>query len=137
MDNRYLVTEIRRNDPKVPASTMAKDLGISRERVRQLLKELGLKTNILKCGKRCPECGQKISSQSKLCRVCFLQKRFLGSRVNLLCDSCGKRFLRLRSEWKTSRIKGYRFTFCNRRCQGHYLGIHSGFGNRRKNGNNS
>jgi hypothetical protein len=43
---RQRVLEMRERDPRVSAAVMARMIGCSRERVRQLLKDLGLPTSV-------------------------------------------------------------------------------------------
>ena len=45
-DNRKLVVEIREESPNIPAIEISRRLGITRERVRQILKKEGLETRV-------------------------------------------------------------------------------------------
>ena len=44
MDSRTKICEMRRNDPSISMATMAKEIGITRERVRQLLQIMRMPT---------------------------------------------------------------------------------------------
>ena len=59
---REKVLELRRRDPKMLANHIAIELGVSRERIRQLLKEAELATDLRPPAKvhHCKQCGSEI-----------------------------------------------------------------------------
>ena len=78
--NKQRVLDIRKKDPMRKAIDIAIELGISRERVRQLLNQLGLPTNL------------QNPKQIYLCRNCGHRIRF-SQRVSMLCFICRTRTL--------------------------------------------
>jgi len=126
--NKQRVLDIRKKDPVRKAIDIAIELGISRERVRQLLNQLGLPTN-LKSPKQiylCRNCGHTIrygQRKSMLCFICRTKTLY----QELTCDVCGKRFPRRTCVVRAGEKRGYERTFCSPECNGSYNGTHFGF----------
>lgn len=129
--HKRLVLETRSRSPEMPMSQIAKAVGISRERVRQILKQQGLPTRALPTKalpQFCSDCGAPISktNRSGLCAKCFKNYRFGQSRVTLVCEVCGSTFERTRTHYRMAMKRGYRHQFCSHVCQGRWLGRHYG-----------
>ena len=115
------VKRLRNQDSKIRGITIAKKLGISRERVRQILISLNLPTKIENPHdkKVCSICGNLASQNSKLCRACFLK----NGRITVNCDFCKSLINRQASLIKRNN-KGLRYTgkaFCNQNCYNKYI----------------
>ncbi len=86
------VIEARRRDPNRPATTMAEEFGVSRERVRQILQRAGLPTSV--------DAPRRAPVPKGKWRACH--------------NECGKLVYRAPSQLV------YRRTFCSRRCNNLY-----------------
>jgi len=116
--NKERIREMRKADSKRTAVSMANELEISRERVRQILNDLGLPTAFLKAQRVCENegCEKLIGrrSSSKTCsRECFKAHR-IGSFV---CDYCGKTKVMAKFLIAIQRSR-YLNIYCNRSCRG-------------------
>lgn len=116
--NREKIKAMRKIENKRTATSMAKELNLSRERVRQILKDLDLPTTFLKEQLTCEneECKNKIDrhSSSKTCsRDCFRAHR-LGS---FICDYCGETKSMAKSLIAIQKSR-YLNMYCTRSCRG-------------------
>lgn len=129
------IIELRKKYPCYTLKHIADIKGISRERVRQILKRDNLPTRHLKRGLQyytCLNCGKETTHKSGLC---CLDCRNLYYTINLVCDNCGITFPRLqtliikgnkpRSNSTYPAYKGNQF--CSRKCFGQWLGNNHGF----------
>jgi len=97
---------------------IARELGISRQRVHQVVKELGYPPVERAEYKYCANCGKQLSDQgSNLCKDCYLADLHTKSLVELTCPQCGRVFTRRRCYINSQRKRGYRQFFCNRSCR--------------------
>ena len=103
--------------------------GITRERVRQILKKEGRRTSSTKrdiwaMEHICPRCGKPKKFKAKNCRQCSYELH----RVTLACSWCGELFEQYQSQvlHKIS-VHGQKTFFCNKKCQGKYVADHYGF----------
>lgn len=107
---------------------IGREMGLSRERVRQLLAQSGIRIGHKK-GHRslnyvCPQCGKPKNKSSKLCQPCSYSNRFPAYPIPLeekVCRNCGKHF-------KTKVFKTSPGTYCSKRCWGADMGRKYGFG---------
>ncbi len=112
--------------PNGTLSTLGQEFDVSRERIRQIAKALGLlmphdkKTQEILYSKRCPICGTTFVSRSKYCSPTCSGNR---AKITALCSECGTPITRKKS-WMENR----RYHFCNRTCLGKYAGRHWGWG---------
>ena len=88
-------------NPAMPYSEIGKQLGITKEGVRQILKREGrfVKRHGFIVTKACPVCGKTITGfKSQVRKTCSKEcSRFrpeTGKRVTLVCCICGKAFTR-------------------------------------------
>ena len=126
--NKQRVLDIRKENPTRRCIDIAFDLGISRERVRQLLKELGLPTNLQNPKQiyLCRKCGHTIRASQYKSMLCFICKTKTLYQ-ELTCEVCGKRFPRRNSVVTAAKKRGYEHIFCSSECNGSYNGSHYGF----------
>ena len=127
-ENRRLVVEMRAENPDIPAIDISRRLGITRERVRQILKVEGLVTRVptLRRKYSCVKCGTEfiktINSSYKHCEPCL--KKFhegrKGKIIEFECQNCGKLRKQMHSQYKTANRH-----FCSLECVSSYrLGRH-------------
>ncbi len=122
-DNYYRVVKLRQENPSMTLTKIAYIVGISRERVRQLLVDASLPTQIPKQTFQCPMCGKQVR---KLIRsgFCSLKCQAASRMMTLICDYCGNTFTRpdYKAVYNTT-LKGYKgHFFCSRECFGQWVG---------------
>ncbi len=119
------VIRFRKDNPCMSCASIARKVGVSRERVRQLLARSHLRTRV-KVSKTCSGCGKRLSYNTitGLCRQCLSAQ----AHITLVCDYCGKEFTRLAC-MLTYQIgkRGYQHVYCNRKCVGKVAGEKYGF----------
>lgn len=93
------VVELRGKNPSMKAAEIARQLKVSRERVRQILVERGLPT--VPPPRLCFNCGHPIHENNKggLCQQCLKELR-----VAFVCSRCGRDY---QSTWLESRRSRY------------------------------
>ena len=112
-------------------SEIAREAGVSRQRVYQILKQEGLPTKqkIKKYRYQCPVCGA--ISPKKLCsEECKIKWR----QIPIICTECGKLFFRyysqLLADCHRSRVNAF---FCSKECRNKWFVEQYGFHSGRKN----
>jgi predicted RNA-binding Zn-ribbon protein involved in translation (DUF1610 family) len=106
-------------------SEIAREIGISRERVRQLRVKLGVPRNV-KLSNRCFDCGKPMRAGRKRCPECH--QAFKDAQwASMRCDNCGKEYVIRASRARAKSKKGSKYDFCSKRCQGLYAASHWGF----------
>lgn len=124
-----IVNEVRRMYPcqEVPLGTftaLAEKYGVTRERVRQVLKRDGYSVFVQpdKGPRKCAECqSEAISQHHKYC--------IEHNTVPLSCAECGEIFRRKRnSAIHQEARRGEAGPFCNKVCQGRWFGKEHGWG---------
>jgi len=136
---RINVIRARRNNPCATQLQIANRYGITRERVRQILKEAEKPTAAYKQIYLCPSCGKELPSEKQLrarqgkVTFCNKQCRYDYGHIKVACDYCGNlkeyRVGELISHIRTGNTKHNHF-FCSRVCQGKWLG--ENYGKQRK-----
>lgn len=124
--NKEKIVELRKQNQILKATEIAKQLGISRERVRQILVTLGLPTYFQPKEFYCNQCGVLLSSRVSLCPECRYKKIY----ALYICDAdaCARQFPMRRKYYKYMIEKrGYKHFFCSKKCSGQFAGIHYGF----------
>ncbi len=118
------IVQLRINNPCMSMAWIANIVGLSRERVRQVLNEHGEDTRAQRSPRKwnlCPVCG-KVKPKRK--RFCNIKCRRAASRVNILCKQCGKM-----KEVLVSQVMSYvgtqhentRLLYCSRECFYDYI----------------
>ena len=125
MTVKEALEEARREGRKVRVSALAKELGVSRQRIYQVIWREGL-IDVVDWRKRreprtCVRCGVILRSRRKYCPICLSLKR-RESWVELRCDQCGRRFLRRRCVVERGKARGQVFHFCSKECRGKFAG---------------
>ena len=137
---REVVKKLRIKNPCASAQDIAQKVGISRERVRQILSSEGLEIKSVLRGKPkirvCMNClkefDNKLKQGKKFCsRKCWSDY----SRITLVCQVCGKNFKRRASEViyyfnhpQLGNGKIRESICCSRICNGKLRGSNYGFG---------
>lgn len=125
MKSRNAVLAFRQQNPIMKAVDIARGVGISRERVRQILNKYNLPTAIYKVPYICQDCGKILrngNQNRKWCKEC----RTNHLKVELVCETCGKSFLREGWLYRKSQRRGYKHIWCSKQCQGYWLGFNFG-----------
>jgi hypothetical protein len=115
MTTKEQVFEIRQQYPTTSATEIARQIGVTRERVRQILNELDLPTSFELPPRYCPDCGAPILSKQIRCGQCYAR----AHHITLRCVHCGKVFLRLRGQVAREirrRKHAPQRAFCSREC---------------------
>jgi len=122
------------SDEKISQSDLADIVGVSRQRIAQLVELNGLEDVIKNREERkCVVCGNRMGRKfgkycSDECKIKFRTDKFY---VTLKCASCKTEFTIKKSEYKARlRNKVGDTFFCSKKCQGTELGKKYGFGNR-------
>ena len=110
------VLQYRRKNPNMRTSEIGKLVGLTRERVRQLLKEAGLSTRVASKPQRyCSICEKPVSGETITCRPCIQSEAW----ITVLCATCGgdkavrKSTHRYRQKEESNYNNKY---YCNREC---------------------
>jgi len=131
MTTKQQIIELKKKNPVLRTSDIARLVGVSREWVRRVLKQEGLPTTLTKAGdvsvRLCARCGKAISRAGKtgLCLSCYNHNVSMASKVKLVCAVCGKEFYRRRSLVGKTKTGTY---YCSRTCWSKVLGRRFGFG---------
>jgi len=126
-DTRQRVKELRMSNRFISMSAIARLIGISRQRVFQILQEEGLPTKHLvkpvnKDQYSCLVCG-KISTNKFCSNECQKQYR----QIPIVCTRCGKLFFRDVHQLLANYRDHSDTLFCSRNCQSRWIGVHYGF----------
>jgi predicted DNA-binding transcriptional regulator AlpA len=120
-DTRNRVRDLRSADLFMKMSEIARIVGVSRQRVYQILQEEGLPTkqHVKKCLYACPVCGRITNHKfcSGECRKEWLQ-------IPVICSECGNLFIRSRSKFMNSYPHHSNVLFCSKKCTGKWLNKH-------------
>ena len=119
-------------DPAMLHTTeIAARVGVSRERVRQILNHAGV-TRFHQDGHsvRCPACGKR-TPRGYRCPLCSARRRDARRAAVymwLTCEVCGVKFQRRRTDQAEKLRRGYKHTFCANQCKGGFMGHTYGWG---------
>lgn len=129
------ILALRQANPKMLLREIGEQVGLSRERVRQILKRVGLPTSTL--GTRTCVCGAPSRHRRKdgiesrycstACKAAASTKRKAAYLVTLLCETCHKTFWRNRRQvaWHAVHSR-FDARFCSKACHGVWLGTTHG-----------
>ncbi len=122
------IIEIRKSNPCATLKQIGDKIGVTRERVRQILNENRLPTIHWKQKYLCIVCGSEIKERNRKWKhsaFCSVECGKKYHHPTLICDQCGKAFTRQLSY--ILRTKNDAGTFCSRQCYGKWLGRNYGF----------
>lgn len=111
---------LRKANPCLTTAAIGRKVGLSKQRVWQILSAAGLPTKAWRQKYACWRCGAGLKKPVKrgLCPRCFEESR----RLEAICDVCGRHFLREVSVVRRAAKKGYEHFFCSRQCLGRFVG---------------
>lgn len=125
----YGVAFFRLKHPEWTLQTIGAEVGVTRERVRQILNRLGLSTTFegYHVGHPCPGCGVHVSTREPL--YCSKQCRYASLRLLLTCDQCGKQFMRRAKVASRHLIESHSnykglHSFCSNLCKNLFISLH-------------
>jgi len=115
-------------NPKLSYAEIGRILGVSRERIRQLMGPRKRMKEVCKsCGRRIKlgRPGQTRSAYFKgFCPDCWVlekEKHRLSHYRIFICEVCGNRFARKAGTVNSQLKKGRAVRWCSKRCQGQWL----------------
>jgi len=111
--NKQSVFTLRENYPEWTLDAIGKEIGVTRERVRQILKKRGLPTKAKRTPKLCAVCSIRIETSRKFCST---ECRKKNSRITFLCSFCGLSVEWPKSVYNAQKRRGYRNIHCSREC---------------------
>ena len=112
------VEGLRKTDPRITQAEMARRIGVSKERVRQILRKKGMAAVPDPLTATCQHCGKKIHPNRSFCNQ---ECRSTHSHTALICSECGRSYTIRRNVLNSRKKRGTRHNFCSRRC----MGLHS------------
>ena len=128
-DNRTLAAAYRKKHPEFTLQQIANNLGITKERVRQILKRDDLVTkHVHRYKNMCKICGKHLLSKTKsmVCMDCH--------RAVVICAYCGKEIHKGKAllsrhlkNQKNRKLKYKGNYYCDRKCFGAHIGKSVGF----------
>lgn len=128
--SRQKVIEIRKKYPCMAMQDIADQIGITRERVSQILRSEGLPSKLpRKLSHTCNQCGKEYHSYNKNSLFCSRKCYSEYKSILLFCEICGKSFRRNASRTYTN-VKYKRSNgdhiFCSQECKGKWFGTNFG-----------
>ena len=126
---REKAIEKLQSNQSLTLSDVARDLCVSRERIRQIADGIP-RASRHRPIKYCSSCGIRIYSHRKdylafakrLCPICYKNYLYEKFRVSFICELCGRKFYRMKSQVKAATKNGMHIRFCSNKCQGKWFG---------------
>jgi hypothetical protein len=126
---RKLILQKRKANPCATLEEIGSKVGVSKERVRQILNSENLPTkHWIQRYYICNRCGLIFFAghgQSRL--FCTPRCRILYYQAILSCDECGKLFTLRYSQVRERVMRGCQHFYCSRSCKGRAIGKKFGF----------
>lgn len=129
VQNRGNIITLRKRYPCMTLAAIGRKVGLSRERVRQILVDENVETKRMRQSYICLNCRKIFIPQPNHRRKSFCSAKCYHEyhSLILICEQCGKPFERLVSRILDQRQK-HTYYFCSKICYGRWLGIHYGRG---------
>lgn len=127
---RERICRLRQDNPCLTLRELGSKVGLTRERVRQILEAESQPTKAVKRPEQivCINCGAAFQPYGHRRCCCSPECHKAQHWVSLTCDWCGRLFPRQQSTvLYYARNKPDRKWFCGRRCLGFYVAKHFGF----------
>jgi len=118
---QYIIS-LRERNPCMTLARIGDIVGVSGERIRQILKTHNVETKAIYRQSRvtCELCGTPTSNRHFCSRACQSK----ASRVQAVCDCCGKLFEMRKSQLLGRTKAGYKHIFCSQSCRSKYFWQH-------------
>ena len=119
------VLSLRSQNPQLRATEIALQVGVSRERVRQILQKAGLPTSFISGPHRCGSCGKTLTYNVRkfgMCMSCLKASRHSQVYEGFICEICGQPFERRMAEVRVAQKRVLRIRWCSKACQGKAMG---------------
>ncbi len=130
---RKQVLALKQSYPCYTLQSIGDKTGISRERVRQILKSAGEHTRAWRPKRFCINCGKELILRHRPHRFCSRECLSQYHRITLECEQCHKSFSReISATFCYDNSHMHNHTFCSRQCLGQWLGTHYSKGRPRK-----
>ena len=102
MTTRDKIKELRERDPSIKAVNLAHILGVSRERIRQILEDENMPTRFDREKKYCKVCDKQLYLDNKtgFCWEHWTAKEKAKSTLTLICPVCKRPFALQKSQLK-------------------------------------
>lgn len=132
------IKQLRENNPCMVLREIGECVGVSRERVRQVLNKAQLRTRAWSDLLRiCPNCDKEFQATNRKSIHCSRSCQAQFTWIPIICDTCGVLFYRRQSVLMANlRNPNHSFGytgehyFCSRSCFAKWLGENHGFGRR-------
>ena len=111
--NKQSVFTLREDHPDWTLDAIGKEVGVTRERVRQILKKKGMPTKSKRIPKLCSVCGVRVEASRKFCSP---ECRRKNSSITFQCSFCGVDVTWARSVYNAQKRRGYKNIHCSREC---------------------
>jgi len=111
--NKQSIFTLREENPEWTLDAIGKEVGVTRERVRQILKKRGLPTKAKRTPKLCAACNIRIEASRKFCSP---ECRKKNSSITFTCSFCGVDVTWARSVYNAQKRRGYKNIHCSRVC---------------------
>lgn len=121
-------------NPSLTYAEIARLLGVSRERIRQVSGQRRRKPRFCKVCREPIRLHRNGITQTaynlRYCAECWIEAKGNRKKSHLIaftCETCGETFFRKAGEVKRQQRNGYRVRWCSRQCHGKWLGANYGY----------
>jgi hypothetical protein len=111
--NKQSVFTLREEHPDWTLDAIGKEVGVTRERVRQILKKKGMPTKSTRIPKVCSVCGIRVETSRKFCSS---ECRKKNSSITFKCSFCNVDVTWAKSVFNAQKRRGYKNIHCSREC---------------------
>ena len=111
--NKQRVFALREEHPDWTLDAIGQEVGVTRERVRQILKKGGMPTKAKRTPRLCSVCKIRVETSRKFCSS---ECRKKNSSITFQCSFCGIDVTWARSVYNAQKRRGYKNIHCSREC---------------------
>ena len=112
------VIRLRKEHLDWSSERIAKEIGVTKQRVHKISKELGLPTKMFreKVVLYCKRCNHQINESYSSKTYCSDNCKNFGNKVFLRCDNCEKEISYSKASLKRLVLRGWKHFYCSRLC---------------------